>query len=50
MTSEEASIKKKGGHKREMVRKNQLGDNAKVIQGNGKADMLRGDGKTESVK
>ena len=50
MTSEEASMKKKGGHKREMVRKNQLGDNAKVIQGNGKADILRGDGKTESVK
>jgi len=50
MTSEDASIKKKGGHKREIVRKNQLGENAKVIPGNGKVDILRADGKTESVK
>lgn len=50
MTSEEASEKKLKGHEREYVRIKQLGKNAQVIKGTGKADILRPDIKTESVK
>lgn len=50
MTSEDASNKKKGGHKREKVRAELLGEGAEVISGTGKADIIRGDGKTETVK
>lgn len=50
MTSEQASKKKLKGHAREMIRKTQLGEDSKLIKGTGKADILRGDGTTESVK
>lgn len=50
MTSEVASEKKKSGHKREVVRAELLGYGAQVITGTGKGDILRGDGKIESVK
>jgi len=50
MTSEVASHKKKSGHKREQLRSEILGEGTQVIVGTGKGDILRGDGKIESVK
>ena len=50
MTSEVASQKKKSGHKREQLRSELLGEGAQVIVGTGKGDILRVDGKIESVK
>ena len=50
MTSEQASNKKKDGHKREVVRLKQLGEGSVIIKGRGKPDILRNDGLTESVK
>ena len=50
MTSEMASLKKKLGHSREHNRLSKLGDGAVIIKGTGKADILRSDGKTESIK
>lgn len=51
MTSEVAFNVKSKGHTRELIRKEQLGGNTKIIKGTGKPDILRGnDGKTESVK
>ena len=50
MTSEVASIKKKSGHKREILRVEILGEGTQVITGTGKPDVIRKDGKTESIK
>lgn len=50
MTSEQASDKKKDGHKREVVRLKQLGEGSVIVKGTGKPDILRNDGLTESVK
>lgn len=50
MTSEIASEKKKGGHKREHVRLSLLGEGSCIIKGTGKVDIIRHDGLTESVK
>ena len=50
MTSEVASQKKKSGHKREQLRSELLGEGAQVIVGTGKGDIIRADGKIESVK
>jgi hypothetical protein len=50
MTSEMASLKKKLGHSREDNRLSQLGNGSVIIKGTGKADILRNDGKTESIK
>jgi hypothetical protein len=50
MTSEVASHKKKKGHARELLRTELLGEGSQVITGTGKADVIRKDGKTESVK
>jgi hypothetical protein len=50
MTSKEASIKKKSGHDRENQRTQVLGEGSIVISGTGKTDVIRKDGKKESVK
>jgi hypothetical protein len=50
MSSSYASEKKKEGHRREDVRKVQLGEGAIVITGNLKPDIIRPDGLLESVK
>jgi hypothetical protein len=50
MTSKEASIKKKSGHDREKQRTQVLGEGSIVISGTGKTDVIRKDGKKESVK
>jgi len=50
MTSDEASQKKKSGHARERERLFQLDEQSEIIKGTGKADILRSDNKTESVK
>lgn len=50
MESQQASLKKKEGHKREDIRLLQLGDGARIVKGNGKVDIIRADGETESVK
>ena len=50
MTSEMASHKKIRGHAREKMRKIMLGEGAEIIEGNGKSDIKKKDGKTESVK
>ena len=50
MTSEMASHKKIKGHAREKMRKIMLGEGAEIIEGNGKSDIKKKDGKTESVK
>ena len=50
MTSEEASANKKNGHDRELLRTDLLGEGAIVLTGTGKVDIVRKDGKTESVK
>ena len=50
MESQQASLKKKEGHKREYIRLSQLGEGAEIVPGNGKVDIIRPDEKTESVK
>jgi hypothetical protein len=50
MTSEDASHKKKSGHKREFVRLLQLPEGSTIISGTTKVDIVRNDGQTESVK
>lgn len=50
MTSETASLKKKSGHAREYKRLSKLEEGSIIIKGTGKADILRNDGKTESIK
>jgi hypothetical protein len=50
MTSKVASDKKKDGHAREVLRSELLGPGAIVISGTGKPDIVREDGKTETVK
>ena len=50
MSSNYASKKKIEGHNRENIRVAQLGEGAKIVKGNLKPDIIRLDGKTESVK
>ncbi len=50
MTSEMASLKKISGHFREVKRLSNLDEGSVIVKGNGKVDILRNDGKTESVK
>ena len=50
MESQQASMKKKEGHRREYIRLSQLGEGAEIVKGNGKVDIIRPDGEKESVK
>ena len=50
MKSQQASMKKKEGHRREYIRLSQLGEGAEIVKGNGKVDIIRPDGEKESVK